>query len=252
MAERNTGFDRGDARRSTKKPVALVALQSKELSKLAYAAIRTAIRNMELKPGEHLVESALARQLQTSSVPIREALLMLERDGFVKQIPHRGAFVNVLDTVDLDEIFELRELLEGRASAHASQLLPRQKLERLDAIVIAVDKAIVRRDWDSCHDAFIEFDDIIFDATPNQRLAAELHKLRDQVARIGLVTGAIPGRVEASQREHKTIVDAIRRRSDEDAEQSMRAHVRSLHDDLIAAGEPYLGVLRGESNAAIS
>lgn len=224
----------------------LAAIEGRELSQLAYTAIRTAIRDMALKPGAHLVESALAKRLGTSSMPVREALLMLERDGFVRTIPFRGAFVTTLDRRDVEEIFELRELLEGRAAAHAARLLDPEAVDRLGEIIALVDDGIARRDTRFCHDIFIEFDDIIFDSSDNARLAWNLRNLRDQIARIGVALVGIPGRLEQSQAEHRRVYEAIRARDEAAAEQEMAAHVRSLRSALVDGGDEYLAILRGE------
>jgi DNA-binding GntR family transcriptional regulator len=203
---------------------------------------------MELKPGEHLVEAALAARLGTSSVPVREALLMLERDGFITIIPRRGAFVTKLEQRDLEEIFELRELLEGRAAAHAAEQLLDPVVDRLVSIIDSVDADLEQGDRSRCHGLFIEFDDVIFESTSNSRLGVELKNLRDQVARIGVVMVSLPGRVETSQREHAAVVAAIRARSADDAETAMRAHVRSMRRDLLTANPEYLAILRGDGN----
>jgi DNA-binding GntR family transcriptional regulator len=238
-----TGPDRGDG---------LVAIESRELSQLAYSSIRAAIRDMTLKPGAHLVESALAKRLGTSSMPVREALLMLERDGFVRTIPFRGAFVTTLDRRDVAEIFELRELLEGRAAAHAARLLDDESIDRLGEIIRIVDDGIARRDVRSCHDIFIEFDDIIFEATDNARLAWNLGNLRDQIARIGIALVAIPGRLEQSQAEHVRVYEAIRAHDTDAAEAEMAAHVRSLERSLLESGEGYFDILRGEKEPTLA
>lgn len=228
--------------------IALPALESRELSRLAYDAIRKAIRDMHLKPGEHLVESALARRLGTSSMPVREALLMLERDGFVRTIPFRGAFVTTFDRRDVEEIYELRELLEGRAAAHAARNLNDEAVERLAEIVRDVDAAIARDDIRSCHDMFIEFDDLICEATDNARLSWQLGNLRDQIARIGIAVVSIPGRVKRSQAEHVQVLAAISARDPEGAASEMAAHVRSLRASLLEGREDYVAILRGEKD----
>lgn len=229
----------------------LATIETRELSRLAYDAIRAAIRDMELKPGEHLVESALAKRLGTSSMPVREALLMLERDGFVRTIPFRGAFVSTLDRRDVEEIFELRELLEGRAATHAARLLDRDAIARLEEITREVDAGIERRDVRFCHDVFIEFDDIICEATDNARLAWELRNLRDQIARIGIALVSIPGRLERSQEEHRRVLAAIRSKDADAAGREMAAHVRSLHEALLVGDQGYLAILRGEKEPTL-
>jgi DNA-binding GntR family transcriptional regulator len=226
-------------------PASLPVLRRSDLNRLAYDSIRRAIIDLELRPGERLVEATLAEQLGTSSVPVREALLMLERDGFVRIVPHRGAHVAPLERKDLEEIFELRELLEGRAAAHAAIHMPDEAVVRLEALVDQADRDLERSDLAHCHEVFAQYDDVIFDAAANDRLLAALGNLRDQVARIGVVAVAIPGRAMRSQQEHRDVMRAIQSRNPEAAESAMRAHVVSLRGDVLGAGGAYLVNLTG-------
>lgn len=223
----------------------LTTLRGRQLREMAYEAIKSAILDLELKPGEQLVETALARKLGTSTVPVREALLRLDRDGFVKLVPFKGAYVTPVTEDDLREIFELRQLLEGRLAAHAALTLSDAKLAELDAINASVDAAITRGDYDLCHRAFGRWDDVLIDNAASGRLRAAMVNLKEQLLRIGAVSCRIPGRVETSHREHRAITEAIRARAPARAETRMRAHLGSLLDAILNSGDEYLRLLSG-------
>src|SRR5207247_11200915 len=87
--------------------------------------IREAIIEGRLAPGQRLKEEELARELGISRTPVREALLMLQAEGLVDAAPNRGAVVRSHDADDLEDLYQLRALLEGyaarRAAAHISE-----------------------------------------------------------------------------------------------------------------------------------
>src|SRR2546426_12550534 len=82
--------------------------------------IREAIVDGRLAPGQRLKEEELARELGISRTPVREALLVLQSEGLVAAEPNRGATVRAHDAADLDDLHQLRALLEGYAARRAA------------------------------------------------------------------------------------------------------------------------------------
>ena len=78
--------------------------------------VRIAIIEGRLKPGNHLTEASLTRLLGVSRTPVREALILLEREGLVVAEPNRGVFVRVFSEADVDAIFSMRTTLENFAA----------------------------------------------------------------------------------------------------------------------------------------
>ena len=110
-------------------------------SVVATELIREAIVDGRLEPGERLKEEELAREMGISRTPIREALLMLQAEGLVVAIPNRGAMVRVHTPEDLDDLYQLRALLEGHATRRAATRISepeiellRESCERFDAL----------------------------------------------------------------------------------------------------------------------
>lgn len=97
----------------------------------ALQALRWLIVSGALRPGDRVNQDVLAEQVGLSVAPIREALRALEQEGQVTYLPRRGYFVTELKMADLEEIYELRQLLEARA---AQQALPRLGEQDLEAI----------------------------------------------------------------------------------------------------------------------
>ena len=101
------------------------------LAEDAAAQIRTAILTGQLKPGERLVEATVARQLNVSRGPVREALKLLGAEGLVEDEPRRGAFVLSLTTLDVREIYDLRAALEARAAKRVTEAAKPASLKAL-------------------------------------------------------------------------------------------------------------------------
>src|SRR5215208_6955510 len=96
-------------------------LAIQDLATHAYEQVREAILQGEFAPGAPLFEVHLASQMGMSRTPVREALKVLARDGFVQAVPSRGYIVPRRSMDDLRELFELRESLEGTAARCAAQ-----------------------------------------------------------------------------------------------------------------------------------
>src|SRR5205823_3991089 len=93
--------------------------------------IREAIVDGRLEPGQRLKEEELARELGISRTPVREALLMLQAENLVVATPNRGATVRVHDAGDLDDLYQLRALLEGHATRRATPRISDEEIESL-------------------------------------------------------------------------------------------------------------------------
>src|SRR5437762_8309628 len=100
-----------------------------------YEELKSAIVDLRLAPGDPLREATLADQLGVSKTPIREALTRLEQEGLVETTSFKGAVVSGYSSADLEEIYELRELLEGAAARAAATSASEETLDRLAGIV---------------------------------------------------------------------------------------------------------------------
>src|ERR687884_94343 len=104
---------------------------ARNASVAATEVIREAIVDGRLAPGARLKEEELARELGISRTPIREALLILQAEGLVDAAPNRGATVRAHTAQDLDDLYQLRALLEGFAARRAAARLTAEQLEEL-------------------------------------------------------------------------------------------------------------------------
>lgn len=206
--------------------------------------LREAIIELRLRPGDPLREAALAQQLGVSKTPLREAFARLEQEGLVETTSFKGAVVTGYSERDLNEIYELRALLEGAAARAAAERSTSETLGALSDLVVRSRELREAGDLGGLAGLLEEFDVLVYAQVANERIGALIENLRAHLTRIGKLTESIPGRVEASVEEHAAIVDAIAAHDPDEAERLMRVHIGSvLADQLATRGRPKEGVV---------
>jgi DNA-binding GntR family transcriptional regulator len=238
QAEPGGGLRLTDTLDSDERPLALGALEAgarQTLTDRAVAAIRAAIVDGRLRAGELYSVARLAERLQVSRTPVREALLLLERQGMVRFERNRGARVLESSAHDLDEVFALRLLLEVPAARRAAELLGEQELEQLTAILAAMREHV----GDSDERVFMthdrRFHEVLLAAAGNRRLVGVVGSLRDFVRFRGASTVGRGRDLRAIYDEHVRILDALRAGDPEAVGAAMRDHLVHTRELLLAA-----------------
>jgi DNA-binding GntR family transcriptional regulator len=198
----------------------------------AYEAIREGIFDGGLPPGARLSVPELARRLGISRSPVKEAITRLIDEGLASFVPHRGAVVAEVSGEDLQELYQLREVLEGLACRLAAETITGGEVARL-AEILGADRAAVETGDVSRHIGLdLEFHDLIRRSTGNQRLIEVLNRLQGQI-RIALrLTSAVPGMAHKAVAEHELILGAIRDHDPALAESRARQHIVRLREAL--------------------
>ncbi|WP_335444944.1 GntR family transcriptional regulator [Neobacillus drentensis] len=112
----------------------------------AYLATRNAIRQLELPPGQTVLEREMVDILGMSRTPVREALVRFEMEGWVRLIPRRGFVVAPIVADDLQHIYEVVEALDGIAGSLAAKRATREELDKLDYLIEEQEKALASED----------------------------------------------------------------------------------------------------------
>lgn len=139
--------------------------------------IRESILQGALRPGEQLVEAALAKRMNVSRAPLREAFLFLERQGFVSVIPHEGTYVVSLTPADITEIYLLRDALEPIAACSAIRNLGPDDKQALTGILSAMRESADRIDYRQYYENDLRFHQKIWSLSRNRRLEEILNIL---------------------------------------------------------------------------
>ncbi len=147
----------------------LTMARSPSLADQAANAIVEGVASGALQPGQRLVETELASLLNMSRVPLREALKILEAQGIVESIPHRGTRIATFDDARVGQICEARIALERialRDAAQAYKASPRL-IARLDQLIAEMERAADRREWIEVSKADLNFHREICHASAN-------------------------------------------------------------------------------------
>jgi DNA-binding GntR family transcriptional regulator len=198
------------------------------------ARLRERIFDGELTPGTFLDEVKLAEQLKISRTPLREALKVLTAEGLVRHEPRRGCFVNEVTEHDLDEIFPVLALLEGRCAfeaAHNASDADVAALEELHQKLARHAKAKRINEYYATNFAIHE---AIIALAGNRWLAGVIGDLRKIVKLSRLQQLHAPGRLEQSLSEHLAVFAALKARDAEGADAAMRTHLTRQRDALRA------------------
>ena len=116
--------------------------KNRSIAQVVYKALKDAIVNGELKPGQRLVEQKLSDKMQVSRVPVREAIKRLEHGGFVQKLPVRGVIVKKISDKDIREAFGVRAALESYAACLACEHVTEESLSALQENIEASARAL--------------------------------------------------------------------------------------------------------------
>lgn len=189
------------------------------------AQLRERIFSGELAPGAFLDEVALSGQLKISRTPLREALKVLTAEGLVRHEPRRGCFVNQVTAQDLDEIFPVIALLEGRCAYEAALHASDADLQALQLMHDKLARHAKARRINDYYAVNFEIHEAIITLADNRWLAQVIGDLRKIVKLARLQQLHAPGRLDQSLAEHLAVFAALKARDPQGAEAAMRTHL---------------------------
>lgn len=195
------------------------------LRDVVFNTLREAILRGNLKPGERLMELQLADMLGVSRTPIREAIRMLEQEGLAITIPRRGAEVAKISLKDMEDFLEIRETLDELAAQLACRRITAEQLERLQLAKVRFEESTKTMDVKQIADADVSFHDVIYEATCNPKLVAQLNNLREQIFRYRVEYIKDSKNHPKLIQEHEQIYQAILRRNEQEAKIATNVHV---------------------------
>ncbi len=203
----------------------------RSLHEQTYQALRASILRGELAPGERLVETQLAQQLQVSRTPIREAIRQLQKEGLVTADASGGLCVTMLSTADAVQLYDCRMALEQLSVLGACDHATDAQLGRLEQSVAQAEAASQKP---PSQDHFVEllaldyqFHRLIAESSGNQCLVSLLDQVFDKMALLRIQTTRHNPKVLEIRLEHRQIFETIARRDQAAAVQAIQAHLGS-------------------------
>jgi len=203
------------------------------LAALAYGEIKKLILSGELQGGERISERDLTARLNVSRTPLREALKQLARDGLVFSKPQSGHFIQKFDITTVEDLYELREVLERRAITLAIARMSEGDREELRAV-----KRVLRRydgqkeqssreleDGQRVHDLIAGYSRDVF-------LQETLERLYDRLQLFVWIDALFEDDAALTRREHRDLIDAIVRVDVKASLEAARRHARRSHENV--------------------
>jgi len=199
-----------------------------------YRALRDQILTGALVPLTRLVELQVAQQFAVSRTPVREALKRLIAEGLVVGDSLRGMVVRDVDPAEVEDIYIIREVLDGLAARLAASRASESDLTRLHLLMELMDESAAAQRWEAVVQINIKFHEVLYTAAGNERLTLIGRSLQDAVRRYSPRALSDPDRVAAVLKEHAEIVRAIEARQLEAAEVSARSHLAAARHNFTA------------------
>lgn len=221
----------------------LQRIRPRVLRQEVLTALRTAILANEITAGSRLLEADVAEQMGVSRAPVREAIRHLEQEGLVEIFPHRGAVVVGLPETEIDAIYELRAVIEGRATAMSVDVVGEAELARLDALIDEMRGAIGAHDIDAIADFDLQFHGLIVEWS-GLTLLRHIWSSLDGLVRVRSYQALDrPGStaryfLKNAAGSHTVLVDAIRAGDPEAAATLARQHVLEVPTMLAGLDKP--------------
>ena len=201
-------------------------------------ALRKAILGGEHKAGDQLRQDRLAETFGTSRIPVREALIQLESEGFVTMVPHKGAVVTGLSRAEIDDVFDLRVLLEPRLLRHSLPRLTPEDFARLDALEGRFSAALAAGNAEEWGRLNAEFHLALYAKADLPRTLATVIGLLQTSERYTRLQLSDAARLERAMAEHRALVRLCRRGVADEAVKLLGDHVEAVRHDLLALAMP--------------
>jgi DNA-binding GntR family transcriptional regulator len=212
------------------------------LTEKVYEALKSGILALEIKPREYLVIGDVAQEYGISRTPVREALIMLEREGWVENDGRRGARVTAPSVQTILELIEVQGVLEGYVVRKVTDLLSEADLQHLEAILAEADQAFQADEAARCRELGNQFHDYLAEKAGNQRLQATIEQITEHVKRVRpLIWRQGEAPLEQSLQHHRHIFAAIKARNATKAEELMFHHTLWFEEELAATLYNMLG-----------
>lgn len=210
----------------------LLETDDRSLRIRVFNAIENAILDGEYRDGESLNELRLSKELGVSRTPVREALMQLELEGLVKNVPNKGAVVIGITEQDIHDIYEIRIRIEGLAARLCAESITEDELRALSQIIDLQEFYLLKNDTEQIWKLDGDFHKIIYEASRSRPLRFTLSNFHNYIKKARDISVQTEGRAEKTVAEHRAILDAIKAHNGSLAEQLTAQHIANAEDNL--------------------
>lgn len=203
------------------------------LSQKIYRALKTQIVKGFLEPGEKLYGNEIAKDLNVSRTPVREALQRLASEGFLNITPNKAMVIVNISFEDAKEVLQVRGVLEGLAARITANKISKAELKELNDIIQKMDSSIEKNNLILYCKLDDEFHELILNICENKWIIRMRDSLENFIYRFRVKSLSIKGRIEDSLEEHKKIMESLKEHNSEKAEQSSRKHMENTINNIM-------------------
>jgi DNA-binding GntR family transcriptional regulator len=189
--------------------------------------LRAAIMSGNLKPGQRLVERELCEMMGVSRPSIREALRLLEADGLVNTVPHRGPMVSTISLEEARQLYAARAVLEGFAGRECARLHDPAVVRKIGEALTRLKAALAESDMIAVLEAKTDFYAALIGGCQNAFIERMLKPLHDRITLLRITSMSHPKRVNKSLREVTAIWRAIQSGDEDLAERCCVDHIKA-------------------------
>lgn len=202
--------------------------------KRVYEHLKAAILSGRLSPEERLTEEHLAEMLGVSRTPVREALYKLESEGLIQPLETRGFIVWGDSKEAVEELFEIRAILEGYALRSVSEKISEESLQRLSGFIEKAETALQAHQMNEVFKWNTQFHDTLHElVSDTARLYRMIVDMRKQVLRYRKDTLQSPEGARRTLDGHRKILLALRLKDPDLCERTMREHIKLAKEDAL-------------------
>lgn len=200
-----------------------------------FQKIRDDILSGKYKEHEELREVAIGEELGVSRTPVREAFRQLELEGLIQIIPNKGAYVTGITVKDVKDIYMIRSRLEGLCARWATEHITNEQLEEMEENVYLAEFHASKGHMDQMAELDNRFHEILYEACNSKMLEHLLRDYHNYVLRVRKRTLST-GRGTVSNHEHRMILEAIKLKDADKAEELAHAHMINAFENMVKNG----------------
>lgn len=197
----------------------------KPLGQHVFENLKQAIIQGDVAPGDRLVENRIAEAMEISRTPVREAIHKLEREGFLRKLPHGGFAVVGITPEDIEETFGIRCVLERYAARLAAINHREEELKPLEEKITEFQRCLDDGRMEDLPRINTAFHNLLYGLCRSPRLVKMISDLRDQIYRFRRIILQVEQMARVSNEDHRRMLRAIRERDVEKVEDLVEEHI---------------------------
>lgn len=209
-------------------------MYKKPLSEVIAEIIKKEIHNRQLKLGDRLVEADLANRFEVSRSTIREALKILEQESLVISKARKGTFISEFTKEDMDELIEVRMLLEAKAFVKALPQLEEAHFKELHGILKQMKRAAEVDDWDQLFDLDMEFHKYVIQLCGNSRIIKIYESIQVQIRVYLAQLDQYYSKSDSYYKEHKELYEVLLTKNPDLVEKQTKHHIKYVEEKVLS------------------